>query len=157
MKTDLEDPFEIVTRALDCIHRDQDNPSWSPCNFPHQWFVVWAVVHSFGIIGNGGLRFFFENDWPKGVTYAKFIEAYNTIGAIESAQCLSEVVSLLFGDKHDIGIEERRTILDKWDNVTPSLLANFSRIFLIPNNQMDRLLSTYISKNESYFGPQNKR
>lgn len=153
----FEEPIEVVVRALDCIHRDQDRYDWKPSCFPEPWFVVWAVVHSFGIIENGGFRFFFENDWPDGVTYERFIDAYKAIGASESAQCLNEVLFYLFKGAEEIDIETRRDILDKHDNDSNSILSRFTRSFLIPSCRMDALLAKYIIDNESYFPRQNKR
>lgn len=149
--TDTDDPFEVVIRAIECIHRDQDSPDWNPANFTGPWFVVWAVVHSYGIVENGGLRYFFENDWPDGVTYDRFIQAYNTIGATHSATCLADVITQMFGDKHDMDVYSRRKILDRWDVEKSSLLNDYSRQFLGNRREMDRLIAEYIAANDFYF------
>lgn len=47
--------------------------------------TVVAVYGAQGVIDNGGLRFFFENNWPAKPPYALFIDAYLRIGAVEVA------------------------------------------------------------------------
>jgi hypothetical protein len=53
-----------------------------------------AIISSTqGVIDNGGLSYFFENDWPGNPDYSVFIEAYKNIGIIQGALTLSKAVS----------------------------------------------------------------
>lgn len=48
-----------------------------------------AIVYAAqGIIDNGGLRYFFENDWPHKPPYSEFADAYERIGCADAANAL---------------------------------------------------------------------
>ena len=85
---------KIVDWASDDVRGDQDSPSWSPYNRSEQWLTVWAVEQAQGIIDNGGLQYFFENDWPKNPSYSVFVEAFRRIGAVEAADCIQDAVEM---------------------------------------------------------------
>ena len=52
-------------------------------------FRTVAVIYSAqGVIDNGGLRYFFENDWPGQPPYSAFSEAYRAIGASPEARAI---------------------------------------------------------------------
>jgi len=54
------------------------------------------LVHAAqGIIDNGALQYFFENDWPGRPKYSVFSNAYRQIGANECADLLDRAVELL--------------------------------------------------------------
>lgn len=42
--------------------------------------TVALVLIGQAAIDNGGLKYFFENDWLEGVTYSHFADAYERIG-----------------------------------------------------------------------------
>src|SRR5262245_13212256 len=52
--------------------------------------TVVAVYGAQGVIDNGGLKYFFENNWPGTPPYALFTNAYHRIGAIEVARLLDQ-------------------------------------------------------------------
>ena len=54
--------------------------------------TVVAVYGAQGVIDNGGLKFFFESNWPGTPPYTLFIEAYSRIGAVEVAGLLDQAV-----------------------------------------------------------------
>ncbi|MCH2174217.1 MAG: DUF4375 domain-containing protein [Lentisphaeria bacterium] len=57
---------------------------------PYQTIAI--IYNAQGIIDNGGLPYFFENDWPGQPNYDIFINAYEKIGQDDSANALREVV-----------------------------------------------------------------
>jgi hypothetical protein len=76
---------QLIERATVDVHRDEVAQNWNPLDLPEPLATTWAVVTSQGVIDNGGLQYFFENDWPASVTYSVFSDAYRTIGGIEAA------------------------------------------------------------------------
>lgn len=60
------------------------------------------LVHAArGLIDNGGLRYFFERDFPNQPEYGVFTVAYRRVGALEAAARLEEAVALLgLGEPH---------------------------------------------------------
>jgi hypothetical protein len=74
--------------------------------------TVVTVFCAQGVVDNGGLRFFFENDWPGQPPYSVFIEAYRRIGCKRASQALAEAVALFpFGRPHRY-MERRQTFMD---------------------------------------------
>ena len=55
--------------------------------------TVVAVYGAQGVIDNGGLKYFFENNWPGTPPYALFTNAYRRIGAVEVADLLDQAAS----------------------------------------------------------------
>jgi hypothetical protein len=56
-------------------------------------FKTIAIVCSAqGIIDNGGLEYFFENDFPNNPPYQMFIDAYSNIGASTEAECIEKAL-----------------------------------------------------------------
>jgi hypothetical protein len=45
------------------------------------------------MVENGGLQYFFENDWPEKLPYSLFVDALTHIGAREASQILARAVS----------------------------------------------------------------
>jgi len=72
-----------------------------------------AIIYSAqGIIDNGGLRYFFENDFPDNPPYSVFVEAYKRIGSKGAAKDLLDAVkSFPFEDPH-LKDEERNEFIE---------------------------------------------
>jgi hypothetical protein len=67
-----------------------------------------------GIIDNGGLQYFFENDFLGQPPYSLFVDAYREIGAPEEASELAAAAELFpFPEPHKQS-ERRNAILDKY-------------------------------------------
>lgn len=48
-----------------------------------------AIIYSAqGVIDNGGMVYFFENDWPNNPPYSVFADAYERIGMADAAKAL---------------------------------------------------------------------
>jgi hypothetical protein len=66
---------------------------------PIQTVVV--IYSAQGVIDNGGLEYFYENDWPGQPAYSSFSDAYRRIGAVEAAECIERTASLFpFAEPH---------------------------------------------------------
>jgi hypothetical protein len=88
-----------------------ESPSWSPLQLPLPLFQVWAVRSAMGVIDNGNLAYFFENDWTGNPDYARFVGAYRAVGSNESADCLEDAVALLGLKDPHLQYEARRRII----------------------------------------------
>jgi hypothetical protein len=53
-----------------------------------------VVESAQGLIDNGGLTYFFEEDFPGRPPFTIFSEAYRRIGALSAATCLDQATSL---------------------------------------------------------------
>ena len=77
-----------------CTHLERLNDELSRLPEPHR--TVAAICQAQGVIDNGGLRYFFENDWPNNPPYSEFADAYERIGCIDAAVAIREA-SATFG------------------------------------------------------------
>jgi hypothetical protein len=57
---------------------------------PHKTVVI--VYSAQGVIDNGGMAYFFENDWPNNPPYSVFADAYERIGRADAAKALRDAV-----------------------------------------------------------------
>jgi hypothetical protein len=80
---------ECIKIALDQLARADGDI----IRLPEPSQTLLAVQSAQGIIDNGGLQFFFENDFPHNPPYMVFIEAYRRIGAEDAAQALEQAVA----------------------------------------------------------------
>jgi hypothetical protein len=84
-----DDPiFKNAVKRLDAVNGDVNQ-------LPDVFKTVLLVNAAQGMFGNGGLQYFFENDWPNQPPYKVFSDAYRRIGAHESADMLDRAVALL--------------------------------------------------------------
>src|SRR5262245_43487107 len=56
--------------------------------------AILAVSSAQGVIDNGGLAYFFEEDWPGQPSYSLFSDAYRRIGADAAARFLDAAAAL---------------------------------------------------------------
>lgn len=72
-----------------------------------------AIVYSAqGIIDNGGLRYFFENDWPNNPPYSIFADAYERIGRADAAKALRDAAATFGISKPENDLEARRAFIE---------------------------------------------
>lgn len=70
-----------------------------------------VIVSAQGVIDNGGLACFFENDWPGSPDYALFVSAYLAIGAEREAGLLEQALALLGLERPEADLAGRRAAL----------------------------------------------
>lgn len=117
--------------------------------------TVIIVEAAQGIIDNGGLQYFLENDWPNQPPYAMFVEAYREIGAAGAADALVAGAALFpFKEPHRHQ-ERRRKFLDQFldggGHRADSPFEPYTDI-LCGNKDVWRLLDEYVRRNEKAFG-----
>ena len=77
---------------------------------PHRTF--YGVYHAQGIIDNGGLCYFFENDFTHHPPYSYFADAYRQIGCARAATAI-ETAAASFGVRHpERDVDKRRRYIE---------------------------------------------
>jgi hypothetical protein len=98
-------------RAVD-FACDELNRAGDPLKLPVPVRTLALLSGAQGVIDNGGLQFFFENDWEAQPPYGVFVEAYREIGAEAEANALAAAVALFpFANPHK-KCERRREFLE---------------------------------------------
>lgn len=97
---------EVIAHALQEVSRVGD-----PACLPKAVRTV-ALVHAAqGVIDNGGLYYFFGDDFPSAPPYSVFISAYRVVGATAEADALTRAVGLFpFTEPHRF-VDRRRDVL----------------------------------------------
>lgn len=90
---------DLVDRVSDQVLGRMKAEGLHPHDLPPPQSVVALVVPAQGVIDNGGLRYFFENDWPGQPPYSVFVDAYQVIGADPEARAIAEAAAS-FGVTH---------------------------------------------------------
>jgi hypothetical protein len=125
-----------------------------PDSLPPPLRTVVLVHAAQGIIDNGGLQYFFENDFPGRPPYSVFVDAYRAIGAHEEARAIAEAVKLFpFANPHRF-----RALRDKFlekflhggAHRPDSPFEPFTHK-LCGNEKVWQLLQTYVRKHSDSF------
>ena len=74
--------------------------------------TVAIIYGAQGIIDNGGLCYFFENDWFNNPPYSTFADAYERIGRIEGAEAIRNAVASFGFDYPELDFTRRRAYMD---------------------------------------------
>jgi hypothetical protein len=107
--------------------------------------MIWTAD---GIIGNGGLRYFFESDFPDGTLFTDFITAYAAIGAVDCANALRTALTLFPGGYPQPDLEERNELLDKLDN-DKGPLGLLDTVFFQSADENVGLIAAYLRAHQS--------
>lgn len=121
---------------------------------PHPVQIVLIVDASHGVLMNGGLRYFYESDWPGNPPYDVFVAAYEAIGAPETAHAIRDTAKLFpFPDPH-LDQERRDAFLEtRFDSSTP-LADDFGapdEIVFQDAKTVRLALRTYIERHQEHF------
>ena len=87
---------KAISFSFEELRRHADNVA----HLPIELQTVVRVVSAGGVIGNGGLKYFFERDWVGMPPYEEFVNAFRAIGANEIADSIEGVVRLLGPSPH---------------------------------------------------------
>jgi hypothetical protein len=144
----------IFEKAMETVYADSSQDNWSPYKLTRPLFVAWAVEKAQGITDNGGLQYFFENDWPDNPPYSIFINAFREIGAREAADCLQKAVDNfpfpnphLDYEKRREHLEKSRSAADEYDSIIDQL---GDRMMDLSDDTYAKL-ETYIKQHQKYF------
>ncbi len=87
-----------------------------PDLLPEPLRIVVIIISAQGVIDNGGLQFFLEEDFPNNPPYSVFVDAYRAIGAETAADALAAAVALFpFSEPH-LSKKKRNEFLDSFND-----------------------------------------
>ncbi|MBL8857595.1 MAG: DUF4375 domain-containing protein [Planctomycetes bacterium] len=86
---------DFLESASDLAFARLQQVGGEPSRLQDPFRTVVVVYSAQGVIDNGGLRYFFGNDWPGQPPYSMVADAYRTIGASPEALAI-EAGALLF-------------------------------------------------------------
>lgn len=86
--------MSLVDRAIDLAFGQLKAVGGDWSKLPEPMAVVGRICAAQGVIDNGGLRYFFENDWPGQPPYSTFAAAYRAIGCESEAMAIDKAVML---------------------------------------------------------------
>lgn len=93
-----KEDFSLVMRTMDRI---VSRPGFDIRSASKAEQTVVVVVSADGVIGNGGLGYFFEQPWDGDPTPDIFIDAYRSIGADACADALTTAFTERDPDRYD--------------------------------------------------------
>jgi hypothetical protein len=109
--------------------------------------TVLMIFAAQGIIDNGGLQYFFENDFPGQPPYSTFVDAYREIGAKDEAALAAGVDLFPFPDPHQ-HLKLRREFQERFPDEGP--FAPYSD-FLCGDKKVWEMLLEYVLKHADAF------
>jgi hypothetical protein len=146
--------FVLASAAGKDVYQGCERKDWSPYRLPKPHVVCWGVEQTQGNINNGGVQYFFENDWLGKPPYDFFIQCFNRIGALTASTCLQKAVAHFPFPEPHLDFKKRREYLDlcadrdgKWN--TPFDLLGKQMMDLSGENYTK--LATYIRTNVDAF------
>ena len=89
---------------------DEAGDDLSQLEEPFRTIVI--ITSAQGVIDNGGLRAFFECDWPGTPPYSWFIEAYDRIGCQHEASAIRRAANSFGLDAPERHVEERIAFIE---------------------------------------------
>jgi hypothetical protein len=109
------------------------------------------LVHAAqGKINNGGLQYFFENDWPSQPQYSVFSDAYRQIGAHECADMLDRAVALLAIEHPEQHADLRQKRMEELCEQEESEFARLSRRLCVTESDgVWQQLDCFIERNRN--------
>ena len=113
--------------------------------------VVYLVAAT-GIIENGGLRYFYENDFPDGVSHAEIAECYRNIGMEKVAELIEKSAACFPAGHPQPELDARNEFLndaslnDAFDSIDADLFSETTRF--------EKKIAAYIRNNLEYFSRQ---
>ena len=110
--------------------------------------VIYLVAAT-GIIENGGLRYFYENDFPDGVSHAEIAGCYRNIDMEKVAQLIEKSVAYFPSGHPQPDLDIRNNFLDAaslneaLDGIDADLFSETAHF--------EKKMAAYIRKNIAYF------
>ena len=143
---------DILDRAASFAFRQLDAHNQVIESLSPQLQTFLRVYSAQGILDNGGLQYLFESDFDKQPPYSKFVEAYQSIGAVDAAQALSQAVALFpFADPHLDANRRQQTMDYLWNDDDSFGFGDLDNA-LCGNESVWSHLREFVEKHRSSFG-----
>jgi hypothetical protein len=133
MSYDINTCFEMLDKAKQAEFLDR------PCR------EVVIVYSAWGIIGNGGLQSFFENNFDGDPPFDVFAQAFRNVGFEEIALRFSELVALFpFNNPHQFS-QKRQEFLDAQP---PDFSAAMTKLedLIFKHDNIEETLNTFLQR-----------
>ena len=133
MSVNIDACFDLLDKVKQVELLDQ------PCR------TVVIVYSAWGIIGNGGFQYFFENNFEGDPPFGVFTQAFDAVGLEEIARRFSELVALFpFSDPHK-SIRKRQEFLD---SQPPDFIAAMTELenLIYQNDNIEETLNSFLQR-----------
>ena len=133
MSVNIDACFEVLDKVRRVEFLDQ------PCR------TVVIVYSAWGIIGNGGFQYFFENNFEGDPPFDVFTQAFRTVGLGEIALRFSALVALFpFSDPHK-SIQKRQEFLDSQQ---PDFVAAMTELenLICKHENIEETLNSFLER-----------
>jgi hypothetical protein len=74
--------------------------------------TIVIIYSAQGLIDNGGLEYFFGNDFPNNPPYSKFIDAYREIGATTVANTIEKSLAFFETSQPELNLKSRLRFIE---------------------------------------------
>ena len=145
MDEDLDPDEDLLDEASDVAFARLDEVGGDARKLPAALRVVAMLYSAQGVIDNGGLRYFFANDWPGRPPYSLFVEAYRAIGAAAEAGVIAAAAAA-FELEHPERESARRN-----EMLAGAVGEQLDGMSAKMTSDVWRLLAAYARANESAF------
>lgn len=143
------DDSELIDKLFDYVMENDFDPVTA--TEPERALIY--LVTAYGILGNGGLRYFFENDFEDSVSHQEVITFFSKIGNDNTAEILLKAINLFPDGVVPSDLGERSVLLDNLFNLDKNeekIEELEKKLFLSMESDMKNL-ATYIRHNQSEF------
>ncbi len=107
---------DLLEKVHDVAMLELEKEKNDICRVREPFRSLIIVYSAQGIIDNGGLKYFFETDYPGNPPYKYFIDAYKRTGSIEGSTCLQDAVnSFPFDEPHLNGDLRNKFMDENWE------------------------------------------
>jgi hypothetical protein len=147
----MNKPSDQLRQATDYSFDELKRNAGDVARLPIELQTVVRVISATGVIGNGGLRYFFERGWQGTPVYDEFVSAFRTIGAHDIADSIQRIVQLFdFPDPHLDDARRHERYCELFD-IDP-LQVEFALQDLVDIlEKTDALLETYVANHQTAF------
>ncbi len=101
----------VLDQAMDLAFTELEKVGGELDRLAEPFRTVAIIASAQGVIDNGGLRFFFEKDWPGQPPYSLFAEAYQEIRATAAADAIDAAAALFAFPEPERSEERRHAVL----------------------------------------------
>lgn len=112
----LMDDDTLLDKMSDIAFEKMDAADDDLSNVEEPYRTVAIIYAAQGVIDNGGLVYFFENDWPRTPPYSVYADAYERIGRLEAAKAIRDAAASFGIDTPEKNIETRRQFIEQHYN-----------------------------------------
>jgi len=110
--------------------------------------VVMLVLHTSGIIDNGGFQYLFEGNLNGDPHYAKTAAAYNAVGAEKCAEAVAEALALFPDSKPPTDPKAR---LAAFQATNPAKRQAIDRKFFSDSKEIEKHVAKFVRENRADF------